>query len=362
MLSRIRKVRESLNRLNTDSFFISNQSNVTYLTGFSGLSANEREAFLFITKSNTYLLTFPTYYGLYSRGGEGFVTLNITADKKLSYHLNEIVKKENIHSIAIERTNVTLSEFDSLKKKVPAQFNLTENIVEELRMIKDAEEIKRIKKAAEITDRAWEFIKSQIRVGTSEKDLALELEFFLKKESGDVAFSPIIAFSEHAAIPHFLPTDNRKLTTGDLILMDFGAKFMGYCADMTRVAFLGSPDTQTAKIYNTCLRAQQKALTMVTPGIKTSYPDNIARKYITRNGYPAYPHGLGHGVGLNVHEAPRLKNDSIEILEENMVVTVEPGIYLTGKSGIRIEDLVVLTNHGNEVLSKSPKELDKMII
>lgn len=356
------RVRQSLKEIKLSAIFITNQKNVSYLTGFTGLEPHEREGFLFITLTNAYLLTFPTYFGLYEKGGNGFVTLNITQNKNLSDHLSEIIENEKIKNVGFEKENLTVAELVSLKGKLKTQFEETSNIVENLRLIKTPEEISKIKKAAAITDQAFGFIQTKIKKGVTEKELAFELEFFLKKKAGEIAFSPIVAFNANAAVPHYLPNNRQQITDNSLILLDFGAKVNGYCADMTRVIFWGTPKDDWVKIYETVLEAQKLALNSLKSGIKTSEPDKIARHYILSLGYADYPHGLGHGVGLSIHEAPRLKKDSTEILKENMVVTVEPGIYIPGECGVRIEDLVVLRKEGIEVLSKSLKLLKESII
>lgn len=365
--SRIKSVRARLQELNLDSLFITSQTNVSYLTHFTGLAPSEREGFFFITQRSAKLLTFPTYFGLYKDGGMEFDTLNITREKRLSDYLSDIIKKEKVKKIGFEKENLTVFELESLKNKFQPKadrpraekisFVGTTGIVEKLRIIKDDEELENIKKAAGVTDRAFEYIKSKIQKGIAEKELALELEYFIKKHADDVAFAPIVAFNENAAIPHYIPTNSQQLTTNNLVLLDFGAKVGGYCADMTRVIFFGTPKNNWGRIYETVLTAQQKALESLKVDIAAGIPDKLAREYIKSQGFPDYPHGLGHGVGLAIHEAPRLRFDSKEILAENMVVTVEPGIYLPGEGGVRIEDLVVLKKNGIEILSKSSKEL-----
>lgn len=362
MIQRLQKVTEEFAEKGIDALFVTNQTNVSYLTGFSGLSPNEREAFLLVTKNKSYLLTFPTYYGLYCQKGDGFETLNITIDKKLHMHLSDILSREKIKKVGLEKSNLTLSEYESLQNKVPVQFLLTDSIVENARVIKTEKEISLIHKAAQITDKTYDYIKSQIKPGVSEKELALKIEFSLKNSGADLAFAPIVAFGFNTAIPHYLP-NNKKLTTkNNLILFDFGAKVNDYCSDMTRVCFLGVPDTELAQLYEVVLSAQVNAFNSIKPGVKGDLIDHECREYITKAGFPPYPHGLGHGVGLNIHEDPRLKFGNEQILRANMVVTVEPGIYLEGKYGIRIEDLVVLKKGGIEVVSKSPKFLRESIL
>ncbi len=357
MIDRIEKVRNEIKALNLDAFFVTNQYNVSYLTQFFGLSPEGREGFFIITKQNAHLLTFPTYFGMYKNGGLGFDVLNITPDIRLHEHLNIIIEKEAIKHIGIEKDNVTIGEFASLKKKVRVKFLQTSEIVEKLRVIKSPEETAHIRNAAKIGDIAFDFIKSKIIKGISEKDIALELEYFIKKNADDVAFPPIVAFNQNAAIPHYLPNNSQQITDNSLILLDYGVRVNGYCSDMTRVIFFGNPPANIAKAYQAVLEAQSLAINSLKKGAKCDPIDSLTKKYLTSRGYPEYLHGLGHGVGLAVHESPRLKKGSLEILQENMVVTVEPGIYLENQFGIRIEDLILLTKDGIEILSKSRKDL-----
>lgn len=355
--NRLQRLQQIVIDQNLDALFVSNQSNVTYLTGFTGLSPHEREGFLFVTKSNAYLLTFPTYFGMYKDGGDGFTSQCITADKRISDHLAEIIKKEHIEKIGCEVENLTLAEHASLTQKLGIPFQNTSNIIETLRIRKDPQEIGSIRKAARLTDNGFRFIQSKMKKGVSEKELAFELEFFFKKNGADIAFFPIVAFDQNAAIPHYMPNNKQQITNNNLILLDFGARVDGYCSDMTRVIFWGTPSSHQQKIYETVKHAQQLALEILKPNLSCSLPDEVAKKHIISRGFPVYPHGLGHGVGLDIHEAPRLRSGSSENLQTDMVVTIEPGIYLEGDCGVRIEDLVVLTETGIEILSKSSKDI-----
>lgn len=364
MKQRISQVKDAFISLNLDALFITNQYNVSYLTGFAGLSPNEREGFLFLTAKSAHLITFSTYYQMYKAGGDGFITHCITMEKRLHNILSSIIDVNNIKKIGFEPDSITVTELETLQKKLKMHFVQTENTVENFRKIKDRQELAAISRAARVTDEAYEHIKGKIKKGVSEKDLALEIEFFIKKNADDVAFSPIVAFDKNSAIPHYIPNNikpalpaGRHITYNNLILLDFGAKLDGYCSDMTRVIFFGAPTNHRVDIYNTVLSAQEKALSVLKPEIKAQDADHVAREYITQKGYPAYQHGLGHGVGLAIHESPKLRTGITDVLKENMVVTVEPGIYLPGDCGVRIEDLVVLKPDGIEVLSKSTKEI-----
>ncbi len=357
MQRRLTGIREKLSKQRLDALFITNQHNVTYITGFSGLSPQEREGFLLVTRENAYLLTFPTYFGLYKQGGDGFTTLCITGEKRLTDHLSKICTEEKIQKIGVEKENLTLSEYASLKSKLSPLFVETEQVVETFRIIKDDTEITAIRKAAEVSDLAFTAIQKEIHEGVSERTLALHLEYFIKKSAQDIAFPPIVAFGKNAAIPHYLSQKDQRLKISSLVLLDFGAKVDGYCSDMTRVVFFGSPKESEVRVYETVLEAQKRALAILKVGIAANEADRLTRSYITSCGFPEYPHSLGHGVGLAIHEAPRLKTGNTDILKEGMVVTVEPGIYLEDTCGVRIEDLVVLRKDGIEILSKSSKEL-----
>lgn len=357
MKTKIEQLRHILSQNSTDSLFLSDQHNVSYLTGFSGLSPNEREGFFLVTKKSAYLLTFPTYFGMYKGKNDTFQTLCITSTKRLSDHLSEILKKDSCKNMGIEKQNLTLSEFESLQKKLTVLMIQTENIVEKLRIIKSEEEITKIKKAARIADETFTSILPLIKEGISEKKLAVSIESSIKMETEDVSFSPIVAFDQSAAIPHYMPNPNVIAKKQSLILLDFGAKYNGYCSDMTRVVFIGTPKASDKKIYDTVLEAQKKALNALVPGVTGAKIDGIARTIIENAHFPVYQHGLGHGVGTAIHEDPKLRQDSVDVLQENMVVTVEPGIYIEGSCGVRIEDLVVLRKDGAEILSHSSKEL-----
>lgn len=355
MKIRISQLQTILEEQRLDALFISSQPNVSYLTGFDGLSPNEREGFLFVTKENAYLLTFPTYYELYKKGGEGFISLNITSEKRLHQHLQDVMEKEKIDAIGFEMENMTVLELESLEKKLNKKLIATQNLVERAREIKDTEEISLIKRAADLTDRTFDFIQKKIKSGISEKEVALEIEFFVKKNEGENAFDPIVAFGPHSAIPHHM-SGKKRLETSDIVLLDFGAKVSGYCSDMTRIIFWGTPDDKKKKIYDTVLASQNKAFSMMKAGVNGADVDRETRKVITNAGFEAYPHGLGHGVGLQIHESPRMKETHPQVLPLNSVITVEPGIYIPGFCGVRIEDLVVLRKDGIDILSKSKKE------
>lgn len=243
-------------------------------------------------------------------------------------------------------------------------------------MIKSPAEILNIEKACKLTDKAFNYILNKIREGVSEKELAFEIEFFIKKNGSDIAFPSIVAFGKNSAFPHHKPTD-QQLMVNNQILIDIGAKINGYCSDMSRTVFFGKPTREQRKMYNAVLEAQKLAIDYLTQhchselvsesqaktrsrnkfGMTGKSVDGIARDYIVSKGYPTIPHSLGHGIGLKVHEAPKLSPNSKDILKPDMVFTIEPGIYIKGFGGVRIEDVVVLGSDCLGLITKAPREL-----
>lgn len=232
--------------------------------------------------------------------------------------------------------------------------------VSQMRAVKDAKELARIEAAQALTDAAFVHIQDHLRVGVTERQIALELEFFMRKNGAQsVAFDTIALTGAHGSMPHGVP-DDRPIQNGDLVTMDFGARLDGYCSDMTRTVAVGIPDAQALEIYDVVLAAQTAALSVIRAGVDCKAVDEVARAVIRDAGYGDYfGHATGHGVGLEVHEAPNLSPRSTAVLQEGNVVTVEPGIYLPQKMGVRIEDFVFVTRNGCKNLTHSQKEVKK---
>ena len=262
-------------------------------------------------------------------------------------------------ALAIESENVTLAQFEELKGKLEGfELRPTPNLVGPLRLVKDAGEIAILQEACALADDAWEHILTLIRPGVSEWDLAVELEYFMKKRgaSGE-AFGTIVASGVRSAMPHGRASD-KLLEAGDFITFDFGAYYQGYNSDLTRTVVLGAATDRQREVYATVLRAQQAALDGLRPGLTGKDADALARDVITAAGYGEhFGHGLGHSLGRRCHDGPGLSSRSDITLAPGMVMTVEPGIYLEGWGGVRIEDDVVITESGCERLTHAPKEL-----
>ncbi len=225
-------------------------------------------------------------------------------------------------------------------------------------MIKTLQEIRKIQKSCEITDQCFKYILPRLKPGLTETQVAELITKFIKKNGANDAFPPIAAFNQSSSEPHHIPSNSCGLETDSLILLDFGAKLDGYCSDLTRVIFMGNPSGEQKKVYETVLQAQNKAINLINQGERNcKLLDQLIKEFISGIGYPPYPHSLGHGVGLEIHEDPRLSIKRDHILKPGMVFTIEPGIYLPGKFGIRIEDTVILTETGLEILTRSSKNL-----
>jgi Xaa-Pro aminopeptidase len=342
-----------------DAALISSVADIIYLTNFSYFTDIEREAFLLITKDKQYIITDGRYSHAVKKYLKNFTLLEITHQKPFEYHLEKIIQKDNIISLGIETTNITVSEH----KKISPKLNKTKHFdLSALRIKKDPQEIACIIKACKLADLAFTYICGQIKAGMTEKMIAFELESYIRKNGADISFPTIVAFGENAAIPHH-HTGNTILNKNKPLLIDFGVKIDNYCSDMTRTIFLGIANHEQKKAYQTVLNAQQKAIDSLNHNLKNNLEinasdiDKAARNYIIKQGYPNIPHSLGHGIGLQLHESPTLSAKSKNILENGMVFSIEPGIYLPDKFGIRIEDLFVIQDNSLCQLTNSPKTL-----
>lgn len=359
-MDRIKKVLTLISKSNLDGALISSVSNITYLTNFSGFSQYEREAYLVISENKNYLITD----GRYSETVEkirDFELLEISHSKPIGKIFETLSKK--FKKLGVEENSITLSESKKLRK----HFKLypLKNI-QNLRSVKDSDEISKIEKACQIGDEAFNFIISKLKSGVTEKEIAYKLEFFIKQRGAELSFPPIVAFGKNSSIPHH-KTSDRKLKTDNIALLDFGVRYEDYCSDMTRTVFFGKADDKFKKIYNTVLVSQRKAIDFLISSfnhqssteklVKSSLVDKVSRNHIISAGFPSIPHSLGHGIGIEVHEPPNLSPTSKVGLLPGMVFSIEPGIYLSGYGGLRIEDLVVLEKRDIRLLTHSPRTL-----
>lgn len=350
---RIARIREIIKSVDADGIIAYSPENLRYLSGFTGSTG-----YVIISEKEAGFVTDFRYTEQASEQCKGFEI--IKNESPLVDYLSNTIKKYKIKRLAFEDNFMTVDFYEKLREKIK---DTTEMIplkekVEEIRIIKDNDELENIKRAAEIADLAFSHILNYIRPGIKEKDIALELEYFMKKHgSSNNSFEFIIASGYRSSMPHGVATD-KKINNGDLLTLDYGCVYNGYCSDMTRTIVVGKATDEQRKIYNIVLKAQEEAMLHIRAGVFGKEVDKVARDIIAEAGYgDNFGHGLGHGVGLAIHEEPRLSPVGNRILEENMVVTNEPGIYIPGFGGVRIEDLVVVGKEGPIVLSRSPKEL-----
>lgn len=349
---RRKRLIEKLKKENIDSFFTLNQHHLHYLCSFKG------EGAVFVTKGKTLILVDSRYTEHAKadlRDDENLEVMEV--NKSSIFNLPEIFSQFSIKSVALEAKHITYDFFSDLQNKCKnIELYPVKDWVEELRIVKENEEIENIRNACKIVDKVLDSLIKDIKWGVSEKDFVVELEYKLKKEgSGELPFPPIVAGGVRASFPHAIPT-NEKIKEGEFLVIDCGASYKGYVCDLTRTIGKNIIDEGKKKIYNLVFDAQKAAIDSIKPGIKASDLYAVAYEVFSKQGVSKlFTHGLGHGVGLQVHEAPSLfPKESVE-LKEGMVFTIEPGIYVLNKYGVRIEDLVLVTSKGCEVLTTSPK-------
>jgi Xaa-Pro aminopeptidase len=354
MNKRTQNLRRLFAQNNIDAVFVSQAENRRYLSGFHGTAG-----YLFIAADKAVLATDFRYTEQAAQQAPDYEVLRIGG--ALEEWLPGLLADAGVKRLGFEAAEVTY-EFHrrlqgALKKKgVAAKLVPVSGLVESLRAVKEPGEIESIRQASVLTDAAFNEVSAKIKSGMTENQIAWELEKSMR-ESGSQAlpFEIIIASGPNAALPHHRPIE-RPVIDGDAIVIDMGAKVGGYASDLSRTLCVGRPDAQYIKVYHTVLKAQMAALSLIRAGMTGHEADNIAREIIQKAGYAdAFGHSLGHGVGLQEHESPRLGPNSKDILSEGMVFTVEPGIYLTGWGGVRIEDTVVMEKGQVKLLTAALK-------
>lgn len=371
LTSRFANLQILLQKEQLDAALISSVPNIIYLTNFNHFFAEEREAFLLMTKNKNYILTDGRYTHAVQTHLNNFYLLEITRDNTFEKLLKRVIADENITILGIEENNLFVSEH----KKIATLARTKHISLHTFRQSKTDEEIQLITKACQIGDKAFTYILKKIKIGMSEKEVAFLLETFIRKQGAEISFPAIIAFGENAAFIHH-KTGNKKLEMNKCILLDFGVKYENYCSDMSRTIFFGKAKTEQKRMYQTVLEAQKKAINSIKMSllrkqesmdsrfrgndktmIQADAVDKAAREYLISKGFPSFPHSLGHGIGLEVHEAPRLSPQSKDVLADGMVFSIEPGMYVPNKLGIRIEDLFAIQDGSMIQLTKSPREL-----
>jgi len=352
--ARLRRVQSAIDDRRIDALLVSHLPNIRYLCGFSGSSG-----VLLVTLHEKILCTDGRYTEQARHEVQGART-KITKKAALAAAGEWLAERKNLRRIGIEAARMTLADRSMLAKAVGrrAMFIAAPPIVEPLRMVKDAEEISRIRAACQLGADLFKKLTDAIRPGVTESQAAGELEFAARRAGAEqMSFPTIIAGGAHSALPHGRAS-NAPLPASGFVVCDFGVILAGYCSDMTRTVHIGHAPPDARSGYEAVREAQLAALAAVQPGATTGEVDHAARKLLYNRKLGKYfTHSTGHGLGLEIHEAPRLAAAQKEVLQPGMVVTVEPGIYLPGKWGVRIEDTVVVTETGCEILTPCPKDL-----
>ncbi|QAS54222.1 M24 family metallopeptidase [Halobacillus litoralis] len=350
-MSKLVSLRKKIASEKLDGLLIMSAKNRRYISGFSGSSGA-----VLITKDEAILITDFRYTEQASEQANEFSVIEhkTPMPKAVAAKVEEL----GLGKIGFEKDHVTYSLFEQYNEALAAELIPTSGIVEKLRLIKTDEEISILKDAVKIAGDAFEHILGYIKPGVREIDVSNELEFFMRKQGAtSSSFDIIVASGYRSALPHGVASE-KQIQSGELVTLDFGALYKGYCSDITRTIAVGEINDQLKEIYDTVLQAQLKGMEGIKAGITGKEADALTRDYIKEKGYGEYfGHSTGHGLGLDVHEGPGLSFRSDQVLEQGMVVTVEPGIYVPNVGGCRIEDDTIVTKSGNERLSHSSKEL-----
>ncbi len=353
--NRLKRLRQKLTEIDIGAVFISQPENRRYLSGFDGSAG-----YLLITEKDAVIATDFRYLEQVKQQSPDYKIFQITGG--MENWFPELIAELGGQKLGFESQSTSLAMYrqmgDTMKKAGSSHPKLVplEGLVESLRAVKDAEEIAVIARAADISDSAFQYIEENIRAGVSERNIAWELEKYMREHgSQSVPFDIIVASGPNAALPHARPSE-RVIHEGEPLLMDIGARVDGYASDLTRTICVGEPDDNFKKIYDIVLGAQLAAMELIKEGMTGEQADGLVRTVIAEAGYAeAFGHALGHGIGLAAHESPRLGPGSFDELVSGMVFTIEPGIYLPGWGGVRIEDLAVMENGKLRVLSKARK-------
>ncbi len=348
------RVQDILKEKKLDAILVSDGYNMRYVSGFRGATG-----YLFVSKGRRVLMTDSRYTTQAKEEAEGWEIQEVSGGRGYETILSELIWQEQVSTMGFEDFHLIYAQVMRLQKAAgKILWVALGDALNRLRILKTPEELEKIEKAEAIGDLAFSKILEDLRPGMTELQVAAKLDYYMKEAgaSGN-SFDTIAASGIHSAMPHAMPSE-KKLERGDFLTMDFGCVYDGYCSDMTRTVVIGKADERQKELYRIVRKAQEAALQAIRAGVTGADVDRISRGLIEEAGYGAYfGHGLGHSVGLYIHEEPRLSPSCHEALEPTVTVTVEPGIYLPDFGGVRIEDLVVVTEDGCRNLTHSPKEL-----
>lgn len=339
-------IRQALKQHNLDALWVTTPANVRALSGFS----SPEDGSVLVTADEAMLFTDARY------------TVQAAEECSIPVHILtgrarwEVVTDKLGERVGIEAKHLSYADYNNLSELWNKKLVPTEGIVETLRLVKSEHEIEAIRAAQRLSDQVFAEVRPLIKSGVRELDIALEIESRFRRVGATVAFDVIVASGPNGAKPHGVASD-RVIQDGELVTVDMGAYLNGYNSDMTRTVAVGEPSERMRQVYNAVLEAEEAAIVAVKAGVRTADLDKISRDILEKHGLAeAFTHSLGHGVGLQIHEGPSLSSASDAVLEAGMIITIEPGVYLPEVGGVRIEDLLLVTEDGYEILSHSPKE------
>lgn len=353
---RLERLRRLMKAEGLDALFLASPANIRYFSGFSGT-----DSYVYLSAEKQVILTDSRYTLLAEEAGAGFQVLTVSAGRGYGALLAELLQDDDAKRLGFEDEAMLYHTVKNLQEHagIPeGSWIAVGEKISQLRAVKTELEISWMARAEQIGDEAFSYIIKEMKPGVTELEIAAKLEYFMRMQGAeDKSFDTIVASGYHSSMPHAVPTA-KALEAGDFVTLDFGCRYHGYCSDMTRTVVLGKASDRQKDLYRIVLEAQQAALEGLRPGITGAQGDRLARRVIEEAGYgDCFGHSLGHSVGLEIHEKPSLSPKDDTILEPGMMETVEPGIYVAGFGGVRIEDLVVLTEKGCRNLTHSPKEL-----
>lgn len=349
---RIQRLRGLMQEQGLKALLITNATNRMYMTGFTGSSG-----YVVMTEERAILLTDFRYMTQAPQQAVGYEVIEHAP--KAMETVKGLLAKAGLTKLGFEQNDMTYGVYQACAGTLSGiELVPTDSMVEELRMVKDEGELAIMQEAAELADRTFEYVVGVLKPGMRELDIALEIEMYVRAHgAASTSFETIVASGERSALPHGKASD-KIIGTNQFVKLDFGAYYKGYCSDITRTVVLGSPTDKHREIYSIVLEAQLETLDRIRPGMTGREADAVARDVIKRYGYgDLFGHGTGHGLGMEIHEAPRLSMTGDVVLTPGMTVTVEPGIYVPGFGGVRIEDDIVITDTGNRRLTQSSKDL-----
>ncbi len=350
---RIEALRRKMKALDLDGFLVTSGENRRYLTGFTGSFG-----WVLVTQSQVYLMTDFRYMEQAQKQAKDCKLVQFRQFSTV-VTLRMLMEDLDVVTLGIESDRMTVEEFERLAGQVRRKALMPlKGFVDEIRRVKDEEEIACIAQAEQISDDAFRHVLTQIRPGMSEREIAMELEFQMRRcGASGVSFDTIVASGRRSSMPHGVASE-KKVEIGDFITMDFGCVYQGYCSDLTRTIALGKVDEKQETVYNLVRKAQEEALSVVKAGVVGKDVHAAAQNVFQNAGYgPFFGHALGHGVGLEIHEEPRFSPSEEGVIAANTVISVEPGLYLPNWGGVRIEDLIVVREEGYQNLTHSPKDL-----